>query len=125
MRGHTDEFLESEDIHRMDWLARSPDLNPVEHVSDAFGWAIATRNPSSKNHLGNENSVAELGVLIATQKLINCLISSMASHSKACTAVIGAVPPIYLFLLFSRYRCFQPSNSNECYTCVCTAYVEG
>ncbi|GFU40183.1 transposable element Tc3 transposase [Trichonephila clavipes] len=26
------QFLESEDIERMDWPARSPDLNPIEHV---------------------------------------------------------------------------------------------
>ncbi|GBM09329.1 Transposable element Tc1 transposase [Araneus ventricosus] len=39
-----DEFLESEDIRRMDWAARSPDLNPIEHVYDALGRAIATRN---------------------------------------------------------------------------------
>ncbi|MBJ5561201.1 hypothetical protein JGG76_24105 [Salmonella enterica subsp. enterica serovar Derby] len=29
----------------MDWPARSPDLNPIEHVWDALGRAIATRNP--------------------------------------------------------------------------------
>ncbi|GBN58365.1 Transposable element Tc1 transposase [Araneus ventricosus] len=40
-----DEFLESEDIRRMDWPARSPDLNPIEHVWDALGRTIATRNP--------------------------------------------------------------------------------
>ncbi|KFM71121.1 Transposable element Tc3 transposase, partial [Stegodyphus mimosarum] len=40
-----DEFLESEDIRGMDWPARSPDLNPIEHVWDALGRAIATRNP--------------------------------------------------------------------------------
>ncbi|GFW20423.1 DDE_3 domain-containing protein [Trichonephila clavipes] len=28
-----DEFLESEDIRRMDWPARSPDLNPIEQCS--------------------------------------------------------------------------------------------
>ncbi|GFS73037.1 transposable element Tcb2 transposase [Trichonephila clavipes] len=26
------QLLESEDIERMDWPARSPDLNPIEHV---------------------------------------------------------------------------------------------
>ncbi|GBN20743.1 Transposable element Tcb2 transposase [Araneus ventricosus] len=40
-----DEFLESEDIRKMDWPARSPHRNPIEHVWDALGRAIATRNP--------------------------------------------------------------------------------
>ncbi|GBM65376.1 hypothetical protein AVEN_98199-1 [Araneus ventricosus] len=45
-----DEFLESEDIRRMDFPARSPDFNPAEHVWDALGSAIATllREPSRK-----------------------------------------------------------------------------
>ncbi|GFV21563.1 transposable element Tcb2 transposase [Trichonephila clavipes] len=41
-----DEFLENEDIRRMDWPAKFPDLNnPIEHVWDALMMAIATRNP--------------------------------------------------------------------------------
>ncbi|GBN53458.1 hypothetical protein AVEN_38562-1 [Araneus ventricosus] len=40
-----DEFLESVDIRRMDWPARSPVPNPIEHVWDALVRAIATRNP--------------------------------------------------------------------------------
>ncbi|GFW76212.1 hypothetical protein TNCV_3800471 [Trichonephila clavipes] len=36
-----------------------PDLNSIEHVRDALGRAIATHNPFSENHSGNENSVAE------------------------------------------------------------------
>ncbi|GFV28103.1 hypothetical protein TNCV_677911 [Trichonephila clavipes] len=39
-----DEFLESEDIRRMDWPVRSPDLILIQHAWDALGRAIAARN---------------------------------------------------------------------------------
>lgn len=38
-------FLKTEDICQMDCSARSPDLNPIEHVWDALGKTIATCNP--------------------------------------------------------------------------------
>ncbi|GFU59502.1 transposable element Tcb1 transposase [Trichonephila clavipes] len=38
-----DEFLQSEDIISMDWLAYSPDLNPIEHVWDIIGRRIVAR----------------------------------------------------------------------------------
>ncbi|GFV97108.1 transposable element Tcb1 transposase [Trichonephila clavipes] len=40
-----DECLQSEDITRMDWLAYSPDLNPIEHVWDMLGRRIVARQP--------------------------------------------------------------------------------
>ncbi|GFT24090.1 transposable element Tcb1 transposase [Trichonephila clavipes] len=40
-----DECLQSENITRMDWLAYSPDLNPIEHVWDRLGRRIAARQP--------------------------------------------------------------------------------
>ncbi|GFV17644.1 transposable element Tcb1 transposase [Trichonephila clavipes] len=36
-----EQLLESEDIERMDWPARSPDLNPIEHVRDFLGRRLA------------------------------------------------------------------------------------
>ncbi|GFS63177.1 transposable element Tc3 transposase [Trichonephila clavipes] len=38
-----EQLLESEDIERMDWLARSPDLNPIEHVWDFLGRRLSAR----------------------------------------------------------------------------------
>ncbi|GBM60678.1 Transposable element Tcb2 transposase [Araneus ventricosus] len=83
-----DEFLESEDIRRMDWPARSPDLNPIEHVWDALGRAIATRNPPPR-------TIQEMKTALLNewdqlpQEMINCLISSMKSRCKACISVRG------------------------------------
>ncbi|GFX15234.1 transposable element Tcb2 transposase [Trichonephila clavipes] len=39
-----EQLLESEEIERMDWPARSPDLNPIEHVWDFLGRRLAARN---------------------------------------------------------------------------------
>ncbi|GFS53343.1 transposable element Tc1 transposase [Trichonephila clavipes] len=38
-----EQLLEIEDIERMDWPARSPDLNPIEHVWDFLGRRLAAR----------------------------------------------------------------------------------
>ncbi|GFU54720.1 transposable element Tcb2 transposase [Trichonephila clavipes] len=38
-----EQLLESEDIGRMNWPARSPDLNPIEHVWDFLGRRLAAR----------------------------------------------------------------------------------
>ncbi|GFX64048.1 transposable element Tcb2 transposase [Trichonephila clavipes] len=38
-----EQLLESEDIERMDWPVRSPDLNPIKHVWDFLGRRLAAR----------------------------------------------------------------------------------
>ncbi|GFV19018.1 vascular endothelial growth factor receptor 3 [Trichonephila clavipes] len=45
--------LDSEDIQRLVWTERSPDLNPIENVWDALGRQVAGRNypPRNKNTL--------------------------------------------------------------------------
>ncbi|UYV80853.1 hypothetical protein LAZ67_19001989 [Cordylochernes scorpioides] len=42
------EYLQSENIRRMDWPARSPDLNPIGHVWDALGRHIGALHPSPR-----------------------------------------------------------------------------
>ncbi|GFX03923.1 transposable element Tc1 transposase [Trichonephila clavipes] len=86
-----DEFLESEDIRRMDWPAKSPDLKPIEHALTLWGGQLQLTIPS-ESHPGNENSVAER-VDRLPQELINYLISSMTSRCEACIAVRGGHTP--------------------------------
>ena len=38
-----DAYLEREPIERMDWPARSPDLNPIEHAWDMLQCAVSAR----------------------------------------------------------------------------------
>ncbi|GBL99184.1 Transposable element Tc1 transposase [Araneus ventricosus] len=84
-----DDFLESEDIRRMDWTARYPDLNPTEHVWDDLGRAIATRNPPPCGTSQEMKTVLLNEWDQLPQELINCLISSMKSRCKASISVRG------------------------------------
>ncbi|GBN12829.1 Transposable element Tcb2 transposase [Araneus ventricosus] len=87
-----DEFLESENIRRMDWPTRCPDLNPIEHVWDALGRAIASRNPPPRTIQEMKTALLnEWGQL--PQEMINCFISSMKSRCKACISVRGDHTP--------------------------------
>ncbi|GFV18701.1 uncharacterized protein TNCV_4755881 [Trichonephila clavipes] len=73
------QLLESEDIERMDWPARSLDLNPIEHVWDFLGRRLAARTlpPVTIREL----RLALQDEWAATpQHLIDTLILSMGSH---------------------------------------------
>ncbi|GBM39245.1 hypothetical protein AVEN_43646-1 [Araneus ventricosus] len=81
-----DEFLESEDIRRMDWPARSPELNPINHVWDALGRAIATRNTPTRTIQEMKTALMNEWEKLP-QEMINCLISSMKSRCETCISV--------------------------------------
>ncbi|GFU27537.1 transposable element Tc3 transposase [Trichonephila clavipes] len=83
-----EQLLESEDIERMDWPARSPDLNPIEHVWDFLGRRLAARTLPPV-------TIRELRLALQDewaampQQLIDTLILSMGIRCKNCLAVRG------------------------------------
>ncbi|GFW05108.1 transposable element Tcb1 transposase [Trichonephila clavipes] len=52
-----DEYLQSEEITRMDLPVYSPDLNPIEHVWDMLGRRIAARQPLSYLYTGTSEGI--------------------------------------------------------------------
>ncbi|KFM65521.1 Transposable element Tc3 transposase, partial [Stegodyphus mimosarum] len=93
-RAHlVDNHLESEDIYRMDWLAKFPDLNPIEHAWDAL-WratAICCQPPP--------RTIQELKIALLEkwvqhpQGLLNSLINSMATCCAFYLSVRGDHTP--------------------------------
>ncbi|GFT97463.1 transposable element Tcb2 transposase [Trichonephila clavipes] len=83
-----EQLLESEDIERMDWLVRSPDLNPIEHVWDFLGRRLAARTLPPvmirEIRLALQNEWAAM-----PQQLIDTLILSMGRRCETCLAVRG------------------------------------
>ncbi|GFX41253.1 transposable element Tc1 transposase [Trichonephila clavipes] len=83
-------LLESEDIERMDWPARSPDLNPIEHVWDFLGRRLAARTLPPV-------TIRELQLALQDewaampQQLIDSLILSMGRCCETCLAQSGEI----------------------------------
>ena len=82
----TDQYLKQATIVRMEWPARSPDLNPIEHAWDMLQTAVSSRpvQPASIQEL--RQALLEEWDQIPQYK-IRRLISSMRRH---CQAVIEA-----------------------------------
>ncbi|GFY11146.1 transposable element Tc3 transposase [Trichonephila clavipes] len=82
------QLLESEDIERMDWSARSPDLNPIEHVWDFLGRRLVARTlppvTIRELRLALQDEWATM-----SQQLIDTLILSMGRRCETCLAVRG------------------------------------
>ncbi|GFT65990.1 transposable element Tcb2 transposase [Trichonephila clavipes] len=80
-----EQLLESEDIERMDWTARSPDLNPIEHVWDFLGRRLAARTlppvTIQELRLALQDEWAAM-----PQQFIDTLILSMGRRCETCLA---------------------------------------
>ncbi|GFX57235.1 transposable element Tcb2 transposase [Trichonephila clavipes] len=87
-----EQLLESEDIERMDWPARSPNLNPIEHVWDFLGRRLAARTLPPV-------TIRELRLALQDewaampQQLIDTLILSMGTRCETCLAVREIISP--------------------------------
>ncbi|GFY27730.1 transposable element Tcb2 transposase [Trichonephila clavipes] len=83
-----EQLLESEDIKRMDWPARSPDLNPIEHVWDFLGRRLAARTLPPVTIRELLLALQDEGAAMP-QQLIDTLILSMGRRCETCLAVRG------------------------------------
>ncbi|GFX97244.1 transposable element Tc3 transposase [Trichonephila clavipes] len=101
-----EQLLESEDIERMDWPARSLDLNPIEHVWDFLGRRLAARTLPPV-------TIRELRLALQDewaampQQLIDTLILSMGRRCETCLAVREIIYPLLktgCFLLDTHHR---------------------
>ncbi|GFV41271.1 DDE_3 domain-containing protein [Trichonephila clavipes] len=83
-----EQHLESEDIERMDWPARSPNLNPIEHVWDFLGRRLAasTLPPVTIREL---RLVLQDEWAAMPQQLIDTLILNMRRRCETCLAFRG------------------------------------
>ncbi|GFT63038.1 transposable element Tc3 transposase [Trichonephila clavipes] len=83
-----EQLLEGEDIERMDWPARSPDLNPIEHVWDFLGRRLAARTLPPVTILELRLALQDEWAAMP-QQLIDTLILSMGKRCETCLAVRG------------------------------------
>ncbi|GFW10010.1 transposable element Tcb2 transposase [Trichonephila clavipes] len=83
-----EKVLESEDIERMDWPARSPDLNPIEHVWDFLGKRLTARILPPVTILELRLALQDEWAAMP-QQLIDTLILSMDRRCETCLAVRG------------------------------------
>ncbi|GFX07547.1 transposable element Tc1 transposase [Trichonephila clavipes] len=84
--------LDSEGIQRLVWPARSPDLNPIENVWDAWGRQVAGLNypPTNKNTL--IRALTEEWDKLP-QQLLDNVVQSMVRRVECCITLHGGHIP--------------------------------
>lgn len=84
----TKEYLEEAGISVMEWPARSPDLNPIEHLWDELKRRIRGRNPAPETLLQLREAIEEEWAGIP-QDVVKKLIRSMKNRMTACRRARG------------------------------------
>lgn len=81
-------FFDDEGIEFIDWPARSPDLNPIEHVWDMLSRRLALRpNPVQNVRELSDALVAEWNAI--PQDMIRSVIRSMSRRCRECQNARG------------------------------------
>ncbi|GFV90618.1 transposable element Tcb2 transposase [Trichonephila clavipes] len=83
-----EQLLENKDIVRMNWPARSPDLNPIEHVWDFLGRRLAARTLPPVTIRALRLALQDEWAAMP-QQLIDILILSIGRRCETCLAVRG------------------------------------
>ncbi|GFX51782.1 transposable element Tcb2 transposase [Trichonephila clavipes] len=84
--------LDSEDIQRLVWPARSPDLNPIENGWDALGRQVAGRNYPPTNKKTLIRALTEEWDKLPEQLLDN-VVRSMVRRVECCIPLHGGHIP--------------------------------
>ncbi|GBL94666.1 hypothetical protein AVEN_83981-1 [Araneus ventricosus] len=87
-----DDYLQQETIQRMESPARSPDLNPIEHVWDNLGRRIAALNPPPQTLATLATALQEQWLSLPTE-LIDRIIDSITHRCMCCIASRGDHTP--------------------------------
>ncbi|GFV32527.1 transposable element Tc3 transposase [Trichonephila clavipes] len=83
------QLLESEDIERMDWPARSPDLHPIESRGESISGRRLTARTLPPVTIRELRLVLQDEWAAMPQQFIDTLILSMDRHCETCLAVRG------------------------------------
>jgi len=70
------EFRQQEAIDTFQWSAKSPDMNPIEHVWDFIGHTVNQRNPQCQNIAELANTILEEWWKFPQERL-HCLVRGM------------------------------------------------
>ena len=84
----TRNFLEQEDVNVMDWPAKSPDMNPIEHAWDRMGVIIRDMDNPPTNLAQLRDAVVQARAQIPMDD-ISHLVASMPNRVAALEAAHG------------------------------------
>ena len=103
----TDQYLDQATIVRMEWPARSPDLNPIEHAWDMLQTAVSSRpvQPASVHEL--RQALLEEWDQIPQYK-IRRFISSMRRRCQAVNEAMGNhILDFFIFMIAPKILIFH------------------